>query len=146
MEYALTPTHIEHIGIAVKDLDASVALFRTLLGVPAYAVEEVPDQKVRTAFFRVGQTKIELLASTSPDGPVGKFIARRGEGLHHIALAVPDVPAALHALGSAGIRLIDAAPRPGAEGLATAFLHPSSTGGVLLELCGQPAPGSQGGQ
>jgi methylmalonyl-CoA/ethylmalonyl-CoA epimerase len=134
----IPPTHIEHIGIAVKDLDASVALFQKLLGVPCYAVEEVADQKVKTAFFRVGQTKIELLESTAPDGPVGKFIAKRGEGIHHIALAVSDVPATLRALDSAGVRLIDTAPRPGAEGLATAFLHPSSTGGVLLELCGQP--------
>lgn len=143
MEEARTPTHIEHIGIAVKDLEASVALFQTLLGVPCYAVEEVADQKVKTAFFRVGRTKIELLESTAPDGPVGKFIAKRGEGVHHIALAVPDVRATLRTLESTGVRLIDAEPRPGAEGLATAFLHPSSTGGVLMEICGTPEPPGQ---
>jgi methylmalonyl-CoA/ethylmalonyl-CoA epimerase len=140
MDGARTPTHIEHIGIAVKDLDAAVTLFQKLLGVPCYAVEEVADQKVKTAFFRVGLTKIELLESTAPDGPVGKFIERRGEGIHHIALAVPDVRASLRALESSGIRLIDPEPRPGAEGLATAFLHPASTGGVLMELCGKPEP------
>jgi methylmalonyl-CoA/ethylmalonyl-CoA epimerase len=138
MDRAGAPTHVEHIGIAVKDLDASIALFGKLLGVPCYAVEEVADQKVRTAFFRVGQTKIELLESTSPDGPIGKFLARRGEGLHHIALAVPDVVRAIDHCAQAGVRLIDPVPRQGAEGLATAFLHPSSTGGVLVELCGPP--------
>lgn len=137
-EGAVAPTHIEHIGIAVKDLDASARLFAMLLGVPSYAVEEIADQKVRTAFFRVGETKIELLESTSPDGPVGRFIRKRGEGIHHVALAVPDVRASLAALRSGGIRLIDAEPRPGAEGMAIAFLHPESTAGVLIELCGKP--------
>ena len=139
MNGAGAPTHIEHIGIAVKDLQASIALFREILGVPCYAVEEVADQKVRTAFFRVGQTKIELLESTSPDGPIGKFLAKRGEGLHHIALAVPDIVKALGALATAGVRLIDDEPRPGAERLRPAFLHPSSTGGVLVELCSPPS-------
>jgi methylmalonyl-CoA/ethylmalonyl-CoA epimerase len=132
----MTPTHIEHIGIAVADLDASIALFEKLLGTPCYAVEDVADQKVRTAFFRVGQTKIELLASTSPDGPIGKFLEKRGEGVHHLAFAVDDVAGALRDAEAAGVRLIDAQPRRGAEGLQIAFLHPKSTNGVLTELCG----------
>jgi len=131
----MSPTHIEHIGIAVKDLDQAIALYEKLLGTPCYAVEEVADQKVRTAFFRVGQTKIELLASTAPDGPVGKFITQRGEGIHHIAFAVEDVSAALHAAQEQGVQLIDAVPRQGAEGLAIGFLHPRSTMGVLTEFC-----------
>lgn len=131
----MTPTHIEHIGIAVKDLQASIAFFERLLGSPCYAVEEVADQKVRTAFFRCGQTKIELLESTTPDGPIGKFIEKRGEGVHHLAFAVPDVAAALQEAQAAGLHTIDAQPRKGAEGLTIAFLHPKSTNGVLTELC-----------
>ena len=132
------PAHIEHIGIAVRDLEASIALYERLLGVPCYAVEDVPDQKVRTAFFRMGETKIELLESTSPDGPIGAFIAKRGEGLHHIAYAVGSIRAALHELASDGFQLIDAEPRPGAEGLRIAFVHPKSAAGVLTELCEHP--------
>ncbi len=131
----MTPTHIEHIGIAVKDLQASIAFFEQLLGTACYAVEEVADQKVRTAFFRCGQTKIELLESTTPDGPIGKFIEKRGEGVHHLAFAVPDVAAALREAQTAGLQTIDAQPRKGAEGLTIAFLHPRSTNGVLTELC-----------
>lgn len=131
----MNPTHIEHIGIAVKDLQASIALFERLLGTPCYAVEEVQEQKVRTAFFRIGQTKIELLESTMPDGPIGKFIEKKGEGVHHIAFAVPDVAVALQEAQTAGFPLIDAQPRSGAEGLSIAFLHPKSTNGVLTELC-----------
>ena len=131
----MNPTHIEHIGIAVKDLQASIALFERLLGTPCYAVEEVKEQKVRTAFFRIGQTKIELLESTMPDGPIGKFIEKRGEGVHHIAFAVPDVAGALQEAQTAGFQLIDAQPRSGAEGLSIAFLHPKATNGVLTELC-----------
>jgi methylmalonyl-CoA/ethylmalonyl-CoA epimerase len=131
----VNPTHIEHIGIAVKDLQASIALYERLLGTPCYAVEEVPEQKVRTAFFRIGQTKIELLESTMPDGPIGKYIEKKGEGLHHIAFAVPDVAVALQEAQTAGFQLIDAQPRNGAEGLSIAFLHPKSTNSVLTELC-----------
>jgi methylmalonyl-CoA/ethylmalonyl-CoA epimerase len=131
----VNPTHIEHIGIAVKDLQASIALFERLLGTPCYAVEEVQEQKVRTAFFRIGQTKIELLESTMPDGPIGKFIEKKGEGVHHIAFAVPDVAVALQEAQTAGFQMIDAQPRNGAEGLSIAFLHPKSTNGVLTELC-----------
>jgi methylmalonyl-CoA/ethylmalonyl-CoA epimerase len=131
----MTPTHIEHIGIAVKNLDQAIHVYEQLLGTACYAVEEVVEQKVRTAFFRVGQTKIELLESTAPEGPIGKFIEKRGEGVHHIAFAVPDLPASLHVLQAAGVQLIDTVPRRGAEGLMIAFVHPKSTHGVLTELC-----------
>jgi methylmalonyl-CoA/ethylmalonyl-CoA epimerase len=131
----MTPTHIEHIGIAVKDLDQAMRLYEQLLGTPCYAVEEVADQKVRTAFFKVGQTKIELLESTAPDGPIGKFIEKKGEGVHHIAFAVSDIAASLRDLQASGVQLIDTVPRRGAEGLQIAFVHPKSTHGVLTELC-----------
>ena len=128
-------SHIEHIGIAVKSLDTARKYYEDTLGLRCYAVEEVADQKVRTAFFMVGQTKIELLESTDPEGPIGKFIEKRGEGIHHIAFAVRDLPGALAEAGGKGVRLIDQAPRAGAEGLQIAFLHPESTCGVLTELC-----------
>jgi methylmalonyl-CoA/ethylmalonyl-CoA epimerase len=131
-------THVDHIGIAVKDLERSIALFERLLGVPCYAVEEVAEQQVRTAFFKLGQTKIELLQSTQADGPIGTFIEKRGEGIHHIAFAVDDLEAALRDAESAGLRIIEATPRNGAEGSRIAFLHPKSTGGVLIELCAAP--------
>ena len=131
-------THVEHIGIAVKDLAAAKRRYEALLGVPCYATEEVPAQKVKTAFFRVGETKIELLESTSPDGPIGKFIEKRGEGIHHIAYAVGNIHLALHTLEEGGFTLLDTEPKPGAEGLEIAFLHPKSTGGVLTELCQKP--------
>jgi methylmalonyl-CoA/ethylmalonyl-CoA epimerase len=131
------PTHIEHIGIAVRSLEESIPLFETLLGVQCGTVETVEDQHVRTAIFRLGETKIELLESTDPEGPIGTYIASRGEGVHHIALAVPDVRRALDRVASDGIRVIDSDPRPGAESLHIAFLHPRSTAGVLIELCGK---------
>lgn len=131
----MNPSHIEHIGIAVSNLEESIKLFEKLLGVKCYSIEEVPDQKVRTAFFRLGHTKIELLGSTDPEGPVGRFLEKKGEGIHHIALAVSDVESHLKDAGTAGIKLIDAQPRKGAEGLSIAFLHPKSTAGVLIELC-----------
>lgn len=134
----MSPTHVEHIGIAVKDLQASVSIFERLLGAQCYATEEVADQKVRTAFFKVGQTKIELLEPTAPDSAIAKFIEKRGEGIHHIAFAVPDLPASLAELQAAGTQLIDGRPRAGAEGLRIAFLHPRSTNGVLVELCSAP--------
>lgn len=132
------PTHIEHIGIAVKDLAASIKYYEEVFGLSCYAIEEVTDQQVRTAFFKIGQTKIELLETTSPDGPIGKFIEKRGEGIHHVAFAVDDVEAALRDATVQGIQLIDHLPRKGAEGMAIAFLHPKSTGGVLTELCEKP--------
>ncbi|MBA4311718.1 MAG: methylmalonyl-CoA epimerase [Chlorobiaceae bacterium] len=131
----MKPTHIEHIGIAVKDLQASIKFYEDILGLKCYGVEEVKDQKVKTAFFKVGQTKIELLESTEPDGPIAKFIEKKGEGIHHIAFAVDDVEASLKGMESKGVQLIDKQPRKGAEEMSIAFLHPKSTGGVLIELC-----------
>lgn len=131
----MKPTHIEHIGIAVKSLDAAIPYYEKVLGLTCYAVEEVKDQKVKTAFFKVGDTKIELLESTDPEGPIGKFIEKKGEGIHHLAFAVSDVNSALKDVEAAGVQLIDKQGRKGAEGLNIGFLHPKSTLGVLTELC-----------
>jgi len=131
----MKPTHIEHIGIAVNSIAEALPFYEKVLGLKCYNIEEVADQKVKTAFFMIGQTKIELLESTDPEGPVGKFIEKRGEGIHHIAFAVDHLEERLREAESAGIRLIDSAPRKGAEGLSIAFLHPKSTFGVLTELC-----------
>jgi len=128
-------SHIEHIGIAVKSLDEAIPYYENVLGLRCYAIEEVADQKVKTAFFKVGQTKLELLESTDPEGPIGKFIEKRGEGMHHIAFAVKNLEDRLHEAEEKGVRLIDAKPRKGAEGLDIAFLHPKSTFGVLTEFC-----------
>jgi methylmalonyl-CoA/ethylmalonyl-CoA epimerase len=133
----MEPSHIEHIGIAVTNLAASVAFYEQVFGLKCYSIEEVADQKVRTAFFRIGQTKIELLESTDPEGPIAKFIEKKGEGIHHIAFAVENIDEHLRHAEKNGVRLIDANPRKGAEGLDIAFLHPKSTGGVLIELCGR---------
>ena len=132
---SVKPTHIEHIGIAVEDLDAAIKYYEEVIGLECYAVEEVRDQKVKTAFFKVGDTKIELLESTDPEGPIGKFIEKKGPGIHHLAFAVPDVDKALAGAEEKGVRLIDAAGRKGAEGLNIGFLHPRSTFGVLTEFC-----------
>lgn len=134
----MKPTHIEHLGIAVKSIDAALPYFQEVLGLECYAIEEVPEQKVKTAFLKVGETKIELLESMSPDGPVGKFIEKKGEGVHHIAFAVEDLQASLDFATEKGVQLIDKTPRKGAEGLDIAFLHPKSTVGVLTELCFNP--------
>ncbi|MBN1108032.1 MAG: methylmalonyl-CoA epimerase [Bacteroidales bacterium] len=131
----MKPSHIEHIGIAVNSLAEAIPFYEKVLGLKCYNIEEVADQKVKTAFFMIGQTKIELLESTDPEGPVGKFIEKKGEGIHHIAFAVDNLEESLREAESQGIRLIDAAPRRGAEGLDIAFLHPKSTFGVLTELC-----------
>ena len=131
-------SHIEHIGIAVKSLDEAIPYYENILGLKCYAIEEVKDQKVKTAFFKIGQTKLELLESTDPEGPVGKFIEKKGEGVHHIAFATDGVQQALKEVEEKGIRLIDKAPRKGAEGLNIGFLHPKSTFGVLTEFCEQP--------
>jgi methylmalonyl-CoA/ethylmalonyl-CoA epimerase len=128
-------SHIEHIGIAVKNLDESIKYYENILGLKCYSVEEVHDQKVKTAFFLVGQTKIELLESTDPEGPISKFIEKKGEGIHHIAFATKNLNDSLKEIESKGIQLIDKVGRKGAEGLNIAFLHPKSTGGVLTELC-----------
>jgi methylmalonyl-CoA/ethylmalonyl-CoA epimerase len=132
----MQPTHIEHIGIAVNSLEEAIPYYEKVLGLECYAIEEVADQQVRTAFFRIGDTKIELLESTAPDGPIGKFIQKRGPGVHHLAFAVENVGESLKHAAASGIRLIDEVPRSGAEGLRIGFLHPGSTQGVLTELCG----------
>lgn len=131
----MRPTRIEHIGIAVNSLSDAIPFYEKVLGLKCYNIEEVADQKVKTAFFMVGQTKIELLESTDPEGPIGKFIEKRGEGIHHMAYAVENIEERLKEAEAAGVRLIDAAPRQGAEGLSIAFLHPKSTFGVLTEFC-----------
>jgi methylmalonyl-CoA/ethylmalonyl-CoA epimerase len=128
-------SHIEHIGIAVNNLEESIAYYEKVLGLKCYAVEEVVDQKVKTAFFLVGDTKIELLESTSPEGPIGKFIEKKGQGIHHIAFAVPNASEALKIAEEKGVALVDKVSRKGAEGLNIGFLHPKSTQGVLTELC-----------
>ncbi len=135
----MKPTHVEHIGIAVENLEESINYYENVLGLECYSVEEVKDQKVKTAFFRLGEIKIELLESTDPEGPIGKFIERRGEGLHHLALAVPDVEKALKEAEDKGVELIDKTPRKGAEGLHIGFLHPKYTYGVLTEFCSEAA-------
>ncbi|MCB9282571.1 MAG: methylmalonyl-CoA epimerase [Lewinellaceae bacterium] len=130
-------THIEHIGIAVENMKEAIAYYEKVLGLACYKIEEVADQKVRTAFFQVGQTKVELLETTDPEGPIGKFIAKRGPGIHHLAFAVEDVAESLKSAEEQGVQLIDARPRKGAEGLNIGFLHPKSTFGVLTEFCGK---------
>jgi methylmalonyl-CoA/ethylmalonyl-CoA epimerase len=135
----MKPSHIEHIGIAVKDLQASIKFYENILGLKCYGVEEVKDQKVKTAFFKIGETKIELLETTDPDGPIAKFIEKKGEGIHHIAFAVDNVETSLKEMETKGVQLIDKQPRKGAEEMSIAFLHPKSTGGVLIELCEKPS-------
>ena len=132
-------SHIEHLGIAVKSLDEAIPYYENILGMKCYSIEEVADQKVKTAFFKVGQTKLELLEPTSDESPIAKFIEKRGEGIHHLAFAVEDGAAnALAELQSQGVRPIHKAPRKGAEGLNIAFIHPKSTHGVLTEFCEKP--------
>jgi len=128
-------SHIEHVGIAVKDLQEATKYYEEVLGLKCYAIEEVADQKVKTAFFMVGQTKIELLEATSEESPVSKFIEKRGEGIHHLAFAVNDVDGSLKEVKEKGVRVIDETSRKGAEGLSIGFLHPKSTFGVLTEFC-----------
>lgn len=129
-------SHIEHIGIAVKSIEESLPYYEKVLGFKCYALEEVMDQMVKTAFLKVGETKIELLEPTSEESPIAKFLENRGPGIHHIAFAVEDgVANALSECKSQKIRLIDFEPRKGAEGLNIAFLNPKSTQGVLTELC-----------
>ena len=128
-------SHIEHLGIAVKSLEEAIPYYENVLGLKCYAVEEVADQKVKTAFFKIGQTKIELLEPTSPESTIAGFIEKRGEGIHHLAFATDDVAACLAEAEEKGVRLIDKAPRPGAEQMMIAFIHPKSTKGVLTEFC-----------
>jgi methylmalonyl-CoA/ethylmalonyl-CoA epimerase len=131
----MKPTHIEHIGIAVANLEAAIEFYEKIIGLKCYNIESVPDQKVRTAFFMIGETKIELLEPTDTEGPVGKFIEKRGEGLHHIAFAVTNIEEQLKHLEKHGVKLIDAGPRKGTENLDIAFLNPKSASGVLIEIC-----------
>jgi len=125
---------IAHVGIAVKDLEAAVALYRDLLGFPFAGMEEVPEQKVKVAMFPVGESRVELLAATSPDSPIARHIEKKGEGIQHLAFAVDDLEQALAALKAKGVPLLDEKPRVGAGGHLIAFLHPKGTGGVLVEL------------
>ncbi len=131
-------THIEHIGIAVRNIEEQLPYYEQILGLKCYNIEVVEDQKVKTAFFKVGDTKIELLEPTSPESTIAKFIETRGEGVHHIAYATKSVKDALKKAEENGVQLIDKEPRKGAEGLNIAFLHPRSTGRVLTELCEHP--------
>jgi len=125
---------IHHLGIAVESLKKAVAAFETILGRAPDSTEEVEDQKVRVAVFRLGESRIELLEPTSPESPVGRFLSKRGPGIHHLTLAVDDLQGTLGNLEGRGVRLIDQTPRVGAGGKAIAFLHPSSTAGILIEL------------
>lgn len=133
-------SHIEHIGIAVKSLEEAIPFWEEKLGLKCYKIEEVAEQKVKTAFFQIGVSKIELLESIDPEGPIGKFIEKKGEGIHHIAFATQNIEHQLATLEQRGVHLIDKTPRKGAEDLDIAFLHPKSTHGVLLELCENKNP------
>lgn len=126
---------VDHIGIAVSNLDEAVKLYKDVLGLELHGTEVVEEQKVKVAFFPVGDTEIELLESTSPDGPIARFIEAKGQGIQHIAFRVDDIEAALAEMREKGMRLIDEKPRYGAGGAKIAFLHPKSTNGVLIELC-----------
>ena len=134
-------SHIEHVGIAVTSLDEAIPFYEKLLGFKCFAIEEAADQHVKTAFFKVGQTKLELLEATSPDSAIAKFIEKNGGrgGIQHIAFAVEDgVANALNEIQEKGGRVIDKAPRKGAEGLNIAFVHPKTSCGALVELCENP--------
>ncbi len=126
---------IEHIGIAVKNLETAIPLYETLLNTNCYKTETVASEKVVTAFFKKGESKIELLESAEPDGVIAKFIANKGEGIHHIAFEVEDIYAEMNRLRSAGFVLINETPKAGADNKLICFLHPKSTSGVLIELC-----------
>ncbi|MCL7761811.1 methylmalonyl-CoA epimerase [Polaribacter sp. Z014] len=126
---------IEHIGIAVKDLEKSNDLFASLFGKPHYKTEEVVSEGVKTSFFNSGPNKIELLEATNPESPIAKFIEKKGEGIHHIALAVLDIKAEIKRLEKEGFIILNKDPKKGADNKLVAFLHPKSTNGVLIELC-----------
>ena len=125
---------LDHVAIAVKSLEEAIPFYRDQLGLPFTGIEEVPDQKVRVACFRLGESRIELLEPTADDSPISKFLSERGGGIHHIALRTDAVAEELGRLESTGVRLIDKAPRDGADGMKIAFLHPKSTQGILVEL------------
>ena len=126
---------IEHVGIAVKDLNSISEIFGELLGLDLHRREKVDDQQVITDIYHAGKDKLEFLKATSPDSPIAKFLGKRPEGMHHIALIVDNIQLALNYLNENDVQLIDSSPRIGAEGLQIAFIHPKSTGGVLVELC-----------
>ena len=126
---------VEHIGIAVKNLELANALYAKMLGVSHYKIEEVASENVRTSFFKVGDTKIELLEATSPKSAIAKFIEKRGEGMHHIAYAVENIEMAMQKLAQDGFRLLNEKPKKGADNKLVCFLHPKSCNGVLVELC-----------
>ncbi len=129
---------IDHLGIATNGIDEAASMYRDTFGLSVAEIEEVPTQKVRVAMLPIGESRIELLEATSPDSPISKFLEKRGPGIHHIALRVANIRAALADLKAKGARLIDEEPRPGAGGCLVAFIHPSSTGGVLIELVERP--------
>ena len=131
----MNPQKIEHIGIAVNSLKESIPLFEKLLGIKCYSIEYVNDQFVNTAFFLLGETKIELLESTDPSGPISNFINKNGAGIHHIAFSVNDTDESLTNIKNAGFLLIDRKSRQGAEGMKIGFLHPKSTNNILIEFC-----------
>jgi len=126
---------LDHIGIAVEKIDEALPIWEGFLGLPLHGMEEVKEQKVRTAFLPIGESEVELLESTDPEGAIAKFIAAKGQGIQHVAFRVADIDAALAELKEKGVRLIDQTPRAGAGGARIAFLHPKATGGVLIELC-----------
>lgn len=126
---------IEHIGIAVKNIETSNNIFAKLLGVPSYKMEEVTTEGVLTSFFKIGESKIELLEATREDSPIAKFIEKRGEGIHHIAFDVTDIRAEMVRLQGEGFTLLNAEPKRGADNKLVCFLHPKGTNGVLVELC-----------
>jgi methylmalonyl-CoA/ethylmalonyl-CoA epimerase len=130
---------LEHIGIAVKDINSANALFSSLLGQNPYKIEEVQSEGVRTSFFNVAGVKFELLEATRPDSPIAKFIEKRGEGVHHLAFEVADIQKSISEYEQKGFVLINATPKPGADNKLIAFLHPKSTQGVLVELCQEKA-------
>ena len=126
---------VEHIGIAVKDLNISISLYEQLLGSPCYKTESVASEQVDTAFFLQDHTKIELVASTDPQGVIAKFIEKKGEGLHHIAFEVPDIIGEMSRLKNAGFTLLNEQPKKGADNKLVCFIHPKNCNGVLIELC-----------
>ena len=128
-------TNVEHIGIAVRDIAASNALFAKLLNVPPYKAEAVETEGVTTSFFRINETKIELLEATTPDSPIAKFLDKKGEGVHHLAFEVDDIAAEMERLKAEGFTLLSEAPKRGADNKWVCFLHPKGTNGVLIELC-----------
>ncbi|MCL5677178.1 MAG: methylmalonyl-CoA epimerase [Firmicutes bacterium] len=134
---------LDHIGIAVRDLKAALTPYQQALGLEPERVEEVPTESVQTAFFRLGDTLLELLEPLDGSGPIAGFLEKRGEGIHHLAVEVPDIEAAMARARVAGIRLLSEEPRPGAGGSRVCFLHPKDLGGVLLELVEQPRRGKE---